>query len=891
MTEQTILHYKILEKLGEGGMGIVYKAQDTKLNRTVALKFLPDKVNQDAEAKKRFQQEAQAVAALNHSNICTIHGIEESGGSLFMVMEYVDGGTLSSKIPFNKINDALKTAVEIGEALQEAHSKGIVHRDIKADNIMLTANGQARVMDFGLAKLKGALRLTKSLSTVGTLGYMSPEQIQGGEVDNRSDIFSFGVLLFEMLTGSLPFRGEHEAAIVYSVVNEEPQDIATLVPDLSPLVVNLIQRCLEKDPEDRFQNMQDIVSELKRAMKKSSGSMARSSITRKVVVPQTSEVHSVEQPVTAAHQKSYLQRKYIIGLGGLIVIAAAALFLFHPWKHSVEINPDMQVRALDLPITNIGYPGLSGDGNWAAFPGRDAGRNWHIYFMNTSGGEPKAITDNLTGGFPADVDVSYDGSRVVYDLVNSNGLNYASSIYVTSSLGGGTKLLSQNAIIPRWRPDGKRIFYISGWVLGKGNFTEIRSVTPEGTDDRLEFTDTLSSVGLIDKFRLSLSVSPDGKSVAWQRNFPGGYQEIMTHNLSTGEERQLTNDKKNIDEVCWASNNQIIFSSNKSGNTNLWMIPSEGGIEIQITKGPGPDFGIKISTDLKKLIYYQTQNVGDLWTGNLNTETFKQITFDDRHKVLPVISQDGQLVAFSMQDGDFFSAQLSVFTCNSDGSNRRKIVSNNGQRDLVTLAGWSPDGRQLAYRVENRADTLSTNKSYVVEPGSGQTKYVADGIPRFWLNSDSLLILNKDNSWISSVSTGNVTHFFEDSTFAFPLPGNSFVVYKDLHSNANPDYWIVPVDASFKRKGSAKKIELKKFGNKGYKTLYASSSRDYLLFINDGNKLLRYWLANGKEELMPEKLSEVYRNGSFLYTTKSGLVSFAIVHSKGKLIMIDNLFE
>ena len=451
--------------------------------------------------------------------------------------------------------------------------------------------------------------------------------------------------------------------------------------------------------------------------------------------------------------------------------------------------------------------------------------------------------------------------------------------------------MSHDAMIPRWQPDGKRIFYISGWVLGKGNFTEIRSVTPEGTDDRLEFTDTLSSVGLRDKFRLSLSVSPDGKSVAWQRNFPGGYQEIMAHNLSTGEERQLTNDKKNIDEVCWASNNQIIFSSNKSGNSNLWMIPSEDGKEIQITKGPGPDLGVKISTDLKKLIYYQRQSVGDLWTGNFSTETFKQITFDDSHKVRPVISQDGQSVAFSMQDGDIFSGQLSIYTCNADGSNRRKIVSVRNQRYIVAPAGWSSDGKQLAYCEENPSDSLYTYKSYVVQPESGQTKYVADGIPRFWLNSDSLLIVNNDNSWIASVNTGKTTHFFEDSTIAFPLPGNRIVVYQDKHQNANPDYWIVPVDGSFKRNGPAKIIELNKFKNKGYKTLNVFSTRDYLLFINDEKRLIKFWPENGKEEQMPGKLPDAYINGSFLYAANSGLVSFAVGHSKGKLIMIDNLFE
>ncbi len=308
-----ISHYRILDKLGEGGMGVVYKAHDTKLDRVVALKFLPDRVNQNETEKARFLQEARAVAALNHPNICTIHNIEESNGSVFLVMEYVEGGTLRNKIPFAKVDDAIPVAIQIGEALQEAHSKGIVHRDVKADNVMLNAKGQAKVMDFGLAKLKGSLKLTKTSSTVGTLGYMAPEQIQGGEVDHRSDIFSFGVLLFEMLTGHLPFRGEHEAAMVYSIVNEEPQHIEQLLPDLSPIIGNLIQRCLEKDPAERYQHFDDITADLKRSQKKTT-KVARSSpdrpVTKAVEIPAKSKLKSA---LTAA---------------AVIVLAAVGVYLF-----------------------------------------------------------------------------------------------------------------------------------------------------------------------------------------------------------------------------------------------------------------------------------------------------------------------------------------------------------------------------------------------------------------------------------------------------------------------------------------------------------------------------------------------------------------------------------
>ncbi|MBI2620042.1 MAG: protein kinase [Ignavibacteriales bacterium] len=251
-------------------MGIVYKAQDTNLDRIVALKFLPSGARLEGPDRERFIQEAKTAAALNHPNICTIYGIESDGDQQFIAMEYIDGGTLREKLPFSRRSDALSVAVQIGEALQEAHAKGIVHRDIKAENIMLTSKGQVKVMDFGLAKLKGSLKLTRSSSTVGTLAYMAPEQIQGGAVDSRSDIFSFGVVLFEMLAGTTPFRGEHEAAMMYSILNEQAESLQKYVPDAESELLHVINRSLEKDPEDRYQHVQEMTIDLKRLKKESS---------------------------------------------------------------------------------------------------------------------------------------------------------------------------------------------------------------------------------------------------------------------------------------------------------------------------------------------------------------------------------------------------------------------------------------------------------------------------------------------------------------------------------------------------------------------------------------------------------------------------------------------
>jgi len=272
MIGKIVSHYRIIEKLGEGGMGVVYKAEDTKLKRTVALKFLPRELEAHEPERARFLQEAQAASALNHPNICAIHTLGEHEGQEFIDMECVDGSTLRPKMqPAGmKIQEAIAYAVQIGEALQEAHSKGVVHRDVKPENIMVNSKNQIKVMDFGLAKLKGSLKLTKTSSTIGTLAYMAPEQIEGREVDARSDIFSFGIVLYEMLSGHRPFRGDQEGVVINSILNDDPELIQKCRPEVSSEVAHILCRALEKDPEDRYQNMQDMVIDLKRGKKETS---------------------------------------------------------------------------------------------------------------------------------------------------------------------------------------------------------------------------------------------------------------------------------------------------------------------------------------------------------------------------------------------------------------------------------------------------------------------------------------------------------------------------------------------------------------------------------------------------------------------------------------------
>jgi serine/threonine protein kinase/Tfp pilus assembly protein PilF len=291
MIGKTISHYKILEKLGEGGMGVVYKAQDTQLDRQVAVKFLPPHLSTSEESKSRFKQEARAAAALNHPNILGVYDIDQQDGSMFLVMEYVAGETLKGRITNLKSGDgipvltAINWAIQVGKGLQAAHHKGIIHRDIKSENIMLTSDGQLKVMDFGLAKLKEAAGMTKTGTSLGTLSYMSPEQAQGVPADHRSDIWSLGVVLYEMLTGELPFRAEHEAGLLYLVVNEEPLAPSILDKRIPRQLDSVIKKTLEKDRDRRFQSIEELTQTLDTARNEIQSAAAAAKTKAIVVLP------------------------------------------------------------------------------------------------------------------------------------------------------------------------------------------------------------------------------------------------------------------------------------------------------------------------------------------------------------------------------------------------------------------------------------------------------------------------------------------------------------------------------------------------------------------------------------------------------------------------------
>jgi len=342
MIGKTISHYKILEQIGAGGMGIVYKAEDTKLKRTVALKFLPPEFSRDNEAKKRFLHEAQAAAAIEHPNICPVYEINEDDDRLFIAMSYMDGQTLMDRINQGPLEneESLKIVIQIAKGLLEAHENNIIHRDIKSANIFVTKKNVAKILDFGLAKLRGQTKLTKESTTLGTIAYMSPEQTTGEEVDQRTDIWSLGVVLYEMLTGKLPFRGHYEQAIMYSIMNEDPEPVTRVRTGVPMELERIINKTLNKDPKERYQHANELIVDLRNIKKESK-----------------SEVKSARKEKKKKVLKKPLHKFLLPGsliLGAILLVCTYLLFKGTAKKEPLKTEAITQVRKIAvLPFKDM----------------------------------------------------------------------------------------------------------------------------------------------------------------------------------------------------------------------------------------------------------------------------------------------------------------------------------------------------------------------------------------------------------------------------------------------------------------------------------------------------------------------------------------------------------
>jgi serine/threonine protein kinase len=675
MIGKTISHYRIIEKLGEGGMGVVYQAEDTKLKRTVALKFLPQGLETHEPERARLLQEAQATATLNHPNICTIHDISEFEDQQFIVMEYVDGQTLRKLVPIPKFQEAISFAIQIGEALQEAHSKGVIHRDIKTDNIMVNSRNQVKVMDFGLAKLKGTLKLTKTSSTVGTLAYMAPEQIQGTKVDARSDIFSFGVVLYELLTGHLPFDAMHEAAMMYAILNEPPQPIQKYLPEASSELLHIVNRALEKNPEERYQTVHDLLIDLRRVQKQ----------TSRVIHPSAAELPLVE-PSTMVEKTSALPKAWIIVAGILLVVALVSLYILFRSSRSTTpitemkfsrltttgrinnavISPDerfivysqrekgkqslwmRQIATAStiqiLPLKDVYFQSLtlSKDGNYLYYVIQEVGSPvWSLYKMPLLGGTSKKILDDVQSS----ISLSPDGKQFAFTRFYPESGEFA--LMIANEDGSGDRILATHkgdkwfTSKPSWSPDGETIVCPLGDYQG-GMHTIPMSVQVKDGSEKLFTTrgwmDITSVNWLSDGSGLIVTAQEKGSTV----------NQLWLVKSKDGSVRRITNDLSNYSTISLAQDSRSLCTIQSEIRASLWLVPSADAAKArQITTGKEDGLvGLTFTPEGGLLYTNQAQGNGDLWICNADGSNQKQLTTETSHEQMPAVSPDGQTVFF-----------------------------------------------------------------------------------------------------------------------------------------------------------------------------------------------------------------------------------------------------
>jgi serine/threonine protein kinase len=702
-------HYRILRQLGAGGMGEVYEAEDTRLKRRVAIKILPAETGADPARRARFDREAQAVAALNHPNIVTIHSVEEAGDTRFLTMEVVDGTTLARLIPADgmPLADLLKYALPILDAVAAAHEHGIVHRDLKPANVMVTRDGRLKVLDFGVAKLvdlsggNEASVPTMTVATsvgqiVGTAPYMSPEQAKGRPVDHRSDLFSIGILLYEMATGVRPFRGETSFSVLAAILRDQPAPMGQVRSGITPALERIVNDCLEKDPARRPQSARELRQRLETL------------------------------PSATGRGRIAPAFRVAIGIGmAALLLAAAAIYRFRPLSLSTgNSGPGTPIfTRVTFESSYKSGPSLSPDGRELLYTGQPTpGRN-HIYLLRLDGsGTTTDFSERSTGSDTAPT-FSPDGQSMAFASSREN----SQGIFTMSRSGEGARRLTNGGFDPSWMPDGKEIV-----------FSTESGRDPDGREAPSELWVVNLATGLKRKIAgtdaVDPRVSPDGKFVAFWAlpvdasggQFAGADRDIWIQPIGGGPRIQVTSTESTDWNPAWSADGRFLFfSSDRSGTMNIWR--------VAIDRATGRPSGEPIAITAPA-IYVGDMSVGAngalAYTALDYDQPVRTVAFDPHtaavqrsprdvaagHRMWlhPDVSPDGRLVTMRS-----FRAQEDIWVVGADGSGLRH-VTNDPARDRGSR--FAPDGSILYYSSRG-----GTYQFWTIRPDGSDNRLLTPG--------------------------------------------------------------------------------------------------------------------------------------------------------------------